>query len=62
MEQSVVDFVRSRLERQRGQWKRISSESGVPYTTIKNLMQGQTKDPRTSTVERLKNYFRREAA
>ena len=62
MEATTLDFVKARLERLRGQWKRVSHESGVPYKTIKNIMQGKSKDPRTSNVERLRNYLRRDAA
>ena len=62
MASTEIDFVKARLERLRGQWGRIARESEVPYTTIKNLMQGRTKDPRSSTVDRLRNYLRREAA
>lgn len=62
MESSTVDLVKARLERLRGQWQRVANESGVPYKTIKNLMQGKVADPRNSTIERLRNYLRREAA
>jgi predicted transcriptional regulator len=62
VEATTLDFVKARLERLRGQWKRVATESGVPYKTIKNIMQGRTKDPRMSNVERLRDYLRREAA
>jgi predicted transcriptional regulator len=58
--ETSTEYVRRKLERNRGQWKRISGESGVPYSTIKNLMQGLVNDPRTSTIDRLREYFRRE--
>ncbi len=61
MDASPVDFVKGRLERLRGQWKRVSVESGVPYKTIKNIMQGRVKDPRSSTIEELRNYLKRAA-
>lgn len=62
MESSTIEFVKGRLERLRGQWKRVALESGVPYKTIKNLMQGKVADPRNSTIESLRNYLRREPA
>ena len=62
MPSTDVEQVKARLDRLRGQWGRISRESGVPYTTIKNLMQGLTKDPRSSTINTLRNYLRREIA
>lgn len=52
-----LDDVRGRLERLRGQWKRVARESGVPYKTIKNLMQGKVVDPRVSTLSRLHQYL-----
>lgn len=62
MESTGVDFVKERLTRLRGQWKRVAQESGVPYKTIKNLMQGKVVDPRNSTIEGLRTYLEREAA
>lgn len=52
-----VDLIRARLKRLRGQWRRVSVESGVPYTTIKNLMQGVAKNPSIPTASKLSAYF-----
>lgn len=57
MEPTSQAVVKARLSRLKGQWKRIADESGVPYKTIKNLMQGRVTDPRSSTIERLHNYL-----
>ncbi len=62
MDSSQLELVRTRLERLRGQWGRVARESGIGYTTIKNIMQGSTKDPRSSTVERLRTYLVKEGA
>ena len=62
MDSPNLEYVRARLERLRGQWPRVARESGVPYKTIKNIMQGKSKDPRNSNVEALRNYLRRDAA
>lgn len=62
MDSSSTDYIRNRLERLRGQWTRVATESGVSYKTIKNFMQGKVKDPRHSNVEKLRNYLRRESA
>lgn len=56
-----VEFIRNKLERNRGQWKRISDESGVPYKTIKNFMQGRVKYPRLPVLDKLQTYFQQEA-
>lgn len=60
MEQSRTEIVKARLERLRGQWQRVASESGVKYKTIKNLMQGEVKDPRASNIDRLYDYLENE--
>lgn len=61
MEPTSLEFVKTRLFRLKGQWKRVATESGVPYKTIKNLMQGETLDPRTSTIDKLITYLGRDA-
>jgi hypothetical protein len=54
-------FVREQLERNRGQWKRVAAESGVPYKTIKNFMQREDSFPRVPTLDKLHAYFRSSA-
>ena len=53
----TVGYVRGQLERNRGQWKRIATESGVPYKTIKNFMQREDSFPRLPTLNKLQAYF-----
>jgi predicted transcriptional regulator len=43
--------------------ERIARDSNVPYHTLLKIANGQTEDPRVSTVEKLQRYFEeREAA
>ena len=60
MEQTRTEIVKARLERLRGQWQRVANESGVKYKTIKNVMQGKVKDPRSSNIDRLYTYLENE--
>ena len=57
-EESILAFVKRRLEESRGYWPQISAATGVPYFTITNIIQGKVEDPRVSTVQRLVDYFR----
>jgi predicted transcriptional regulator len=38
-------------------WPRISKESGVPEKTIYKIAYRETKDPRSSTLDKLHSYF-----
>lgn len=50
-------FVIDQLDRRKGEWPAISKASGVPYFTISKISNGTTADPKTSTVQKLANYF-----
>lgn len=53
MTTSLLDQTLRHLARLRGQWPDISVKSGVSYHTITKIAQGQSPDPRVSTVQRL---------
>jgi len=57
----TANWLRAQLERCRGQWKRVATESGVPYKTIKNFMQRSDSYPRVPTMSKLQGYFEAEA-
>lgn len=42
--------------------ERVARDSKVPYHTLLKIANGQTEDPRVSTVEKLQRYFERAAA
>lgn len=53
-----LDFVVRKLrEAMPKQWPEISQKSGVPETTIYKIAYRDTKDPRSSTLDALHNYF-----
>jgi predicted transcriptional regulator len=60
METNRTEVVKAKLQRLRGQWLRVADESGVKYKTIKNLMQGKVKDPRSSNIDKLHDYLTKE--
>jgi hypothetical protein len=62
MEIPMLDYVKQHLEAARGEWPHISRETGVPYFTITNIVQGKVEDPRVGTVQKLADYFREKAA
>lgn len=55
---SDLDFVRSRLRESKGQWLRISRETGVAHRAIYNVVKKDSHDPRSSTVDALARWFR----
>jgi predicted transcriptional regulator len=57
-----LTFVLAQLAAEKGGWKRISLESGIPYDTLTKIAQGRVKNPRWSTVQRLTKFFLARAA
>jgi hypothetical protein len=56
--ESRTDFVvRSLREAMPRRWPEISRASGVPESTIRKIAYRETKDPRTSTVDDLYEFF-----
>jgi predicted transcriptional regulator len=45
--------IRQLLDARKGQWPRIASESGVPYSTLSKIAQGFIDNPRIETVDKL---------
>lgn len=65
MGSSILERVRLGLEETKGRWPEVAKQSGVPYPTIKSIVQGLSKSPRIDTLEKLDAYFeeiRRSAA
>lgn len=52
-----LTFVVASLEANKGNWKRISADSGIPYDTLTKIAQKKVKNPRFSTVQKLAKYF-----
>jgi len=53
----VEDVVR-RLDAEKGNWRRISEISGVPYDTLTKIAQGKTTNPRVETIANLDDALR----
>jgi hypothetical protein len=58
METSIYNFVMTRLDATRDDWKAVAEGSGVPYSTVYKIGTSIVKDPGVSLIERLANYFR----
>jgi hypothetical protein len=56
--ESRIDFVvRSLREAMPRAWPEIAKSSGVPERTITKIAYRETKDPRSSTLDALFDYF-----
>ncbi len=65
MNESLMQFVRERLPapNEREKLEVIAKGADVPYHTLLKIANGETSDPRVSTIDNLIRYFRmREAA
>ena len=45
------------LEQRRGKWPEICAETGVNYSTLQKIVQGQVANPGVNTIELLHNYL-----
>lgn len=63
-EMSDFEYVRQRLPRsaERAELDVIAKGSGVSIHTLIKIVNGETEDPRTSTVNRLVIYFKSKEA
>ena len=54
-----LDFVRRELRarRKRGELKVVASETGVKYTTVKNIAGGLVSNPLSANLDALYNYL-----
>jgi predicted transcriptional regulator len=55
--EELLATVLRRLGREKGNLRRISEETGVPYPTLTKISSGAVTDPRVSTAQTLFNYF-----
>lgn len=65
MEPGLFDYIKRKLPapNEREALETIAKGADVPYHTLLKIANGETVDPRVSTVENLTRYFRqREAA
>ena len=51
------EYVLARLEETKGQWTKVSDESGVNKRTLEKIARQEIKDPGVSFIQTLFDYF-----
>lgn len=59
---TLLPAVISALNECRGTWPEICAATGVNYSTLQKIVQGQVTNPGVNTVERLHDYLISERA
>ena len=54
---SWLECVIEKLQANKGKWRCISREAGVPYDTLTKIALSRVTDPRVSNVQALYDYF-----
>ncbi|NTZ07274.1 hypothetical protein FCJ60_16325 [Burkholderia metallica] len=54
---SWLEFVVEQLHKNKGKWRRIAQDAGVPYDTLTKIALSRVTDPRVSNVQALHDYF-----
>ncbi|UXU87006.1 hypothetical protein [Burkholderia sp. S-53] len=52
-----MEFVIEQLHKNKGKWRRIARDAGVPYDTLTKIALSRVTDPRVSNVQALHDYF-----
>lgn len=55
----IYDFVMANLRARRIPQRRVAVESGVPFSTLTKIAQGQTKHPSVHSIQALADYFQK---
>lgn len=55
----MLDAVLRKLDETKGEWREVSRNSGVPYSTLTKVAQRLRKAPSITTVQTLHDYFTR---
>lgn len=53
----IYDFVMSHLRSKRVPQRKVAAESGVPFSTLTKIAQGQIKEPSVHSIQKLADYF-----
>ena len=53
----IYDVVMAHLRSRRVPQRKVAFESGVPFSTLTKIAQGQIKDPSVHTIQKLADYF-----
>lgn len=54
---SWLEGVVTKLQANKGKWRHIARETGVPYDTLTKIALSRVSDPRVSNVQALHDYF-----
>lgn len=57
MNTSLLEFVVDGLQRRKGGWSTIASETGIPYSTVGKIARKEIADPGIRSIERLANHL-----
>ena len=57
----LYEFVMAHLRAKAIPQRTVAAGSGVPYSTVTKIAQGSVKDPSVHTVQRLADYFAKQA-
>lgn len=58
----IFEYVMAQLRSKRVPQRQVAAGSGVPFSTVTKIAQGQIKSPRVHQVQALHDFFRRTAA
>lgn len=56
-EESILGYVKRRLEEFKGQWPQIAKDTTVPYGTISNIASGKSPNPEVGSLQPLIDWF-----
>lgn len=54
---TLLPSVIALLDKRRGTWREVCADTGVNYSTLQKIVQGQVTNPGVNTVERLHEYL-----
>ena len=58
MDEPIFETIKRRLEECKGDLPRIAEESGVNIWTLRNILNGRSKNPGVDACQALLDYFR----
>lgn len=58
--QPLYDFVMQQLRAKRIPQRQVAADTGIPFSTLVKIAQGQVKDPSVHNIQRLADYFRKQ--
>ena len=54
----LYEFVMGHLRSKRIPQRQVAEATGIPFSTLTKIAQGQVKDPSVHNIQRLADYFR----